>query len=148
MLVLLAVSILLYRGERLLEGIVPFAALLAVMAIGLVILEKREHYAHELSSKFGKLWVFAEIVLFTMVGAQVDVNVAWKCGLSGAVLIVLVELTRFRGYPILGEKGVHDGKDTFRLSTGVSPPHGRAGQVRPLALGAGPGVRALRAGHS
>jgi len=88
LLILLGVSILLYRCEHLLKEIVPFAALLAVMAIGFVILEKRESYAHELSAKLGKLWVFAEILLFTLVGAQVNVGVAWQCGLSGAFLIV------------------------------------------------------------
>ncbi len=88
-LVVLGVSILLMDLEHRLEGIVPFAALLAVMAIGFIILEKREHQAHELSAKFGKIWVFAEILLFTMVGAQVNVHVALQTGLAGAVLIAL-----------------------------------------------------------
>jgi len=75
--------------EHRLENIVPFAALLAVMAIGFIILERREHQAHELSAKFGKIWVFAEIILFTMVGAQVNVHVALQTGLAGAALIAL-----------------------------------------------------------
>ncbi len=88
-LIILGVSILLVDLEHRLEGIVPFAALLAVMAIGFIILEKREHQAHELSAKFGKIWVFAEIILFTMVGAQVNVHVALQTGLAGAALIAL-----------------------------------------------------------
>jgi NhaP-type Na+/H+ or K+/H+ antiporter len=59
------------------------------MAIGFVILEKREHMAHEISAKLAKLWVFAEIVLFSMVGAQVNISVAWQAGLMGTVLVAV-----------------------------------------------------------
>ncbi len=86
-LVVLGLSVLLVRIEHLSEGGVPFAALLAVMAIGFIILEKDEHMAHEISAKLGKIWVFAEILLFTMVGAQVNVGVAINAGLEGALLI-------------------------------------------------------------
>ena len=86
-LIILGVSILLVRVQHLLEGRVPFAALLAVMALGFLILEKREHMAHELSSKLGKIWVFASILLFTLVGAQVEMKVALHAGLAGLALI-------------------------------------------------------------
>lgn len=87
MMILIGVSILLVRLEQMLEGILPFAALLAVMATGYIILERREQAAHEISSKLGKLWIFASIMLFTLVGAQVDISLAWKTGLSGLGLI-------------------------------------------------------------
>ena len=87
-LVVLVLSVLLVRVEHLLADWLPFAALIAVMAIGFIILEKNEHMAHEISAKLGKIWVFAEIVLFTMVGAQVDVQVAVEAGLAGALLIL------------------------------------------------------------
>jgi len=96
-LVLLGISILLVRVEHLLEDRLPFAALLAVMAIGFIILEKREHYAHELSAKLGKIWVFAEIILFAMVGAQVNVSLAWRTGMAGAALIFLGLVARSVG---------------------------------------------------
>jgi len=86
-LIVMALSVLLVRLEHVIEHWVPFAALLAVMAIGFIILEKREHYAHELSAKFAKIWVVAEIILFTMVGAQVNISVAWHSGLMGAAVI-------------------------------------------------------------
>lgn len=86
-LIVIGVSILLNRVQILLEGTVPFAALLAVMALGFLILEKREHMAHELSSKLGKVWVFASILLFTLVGAEVNVPVALNAGLAGLALI-------------------------------------------------------------
>lgn len=87
-MVVIGVSIILVQFERILSGYgIPFAALLAVMATGFIILEKREHMAHEISSKLGKLWVFASIMLFTLVGAQVDISLAWETGLAGLALI-------------------------------------------------------------
>jgi len=91
-LVVLALSLLLVRLQHVLAGYIPFAGLVSAMAIGFVILEKREHMAHEISAKLGRLWVFAEIVLFSMVGAQVNVGVAWQAGLVG-LAIVLVGLS-------------------------------------------------------
>lgn len=97
MLTVLAVSILLVRLQHILRAEIPFAGLVAAMALGFVILEKREHMAHEISAKLAKLWVFAEIVLFSMVGAQVDVGVAWQAGLAGAGVIGLGLLARAVG---------------------------------------------------
>jgi len=96
-LIILGISILMVRAEDLLRNVVPFAALIAVMSIGIMMLEKREHFAHEISSKLGRIWVLAEIVLFAMVGAQVDIHVAWKAGLHGAALIGLALVARSAG---------------------------------------------------
>ncbi|MEE8515822.1 MAG: cation:proton antiporter [Alphaproteobacteria bacterium] len=96
-LVILGLSVLLVRTEHLAAPWVPFAALLAVMAIGFVILEKDEHMAHEISAKLGKIWVFAEIILFTLVGAQVKLDVALAAGLAGAAVIGLGLVARSIG---------------------------------------------------
>ena len=96
-LVLLGLSILLVRMEYLVAAWVPFAALLAVMAIGFIILEKDEHMAHEISAKLGKIWIFAEIVLFTMVGTQVNLEVVLDAGLAGAAIIGLGLVARSAG---------------------------------------------------
>jgi NhaP-type Na+/H+ or K+/H+ antiporter len=94
----LAISIALVQiGDRLEAREIPFAALLAVMAIGFIILEKREHIAHELSAKFGKIWVFSEIILFSMVGAQVNFAAARDAGFRGILLIVLALIARSIG---------------------------------------------------
>ena len=88
-MIVIGVSVLLMQVQHVLEEVgVSFAALLAVMATGFIILEKREHIAHEISAKLGKLWVFASIMLFTLVGAQVDVSLAWRTGGAGLGLIV------------------------------------------------------------
>lgn len=96
-ILLLGISILLVQLEHYLRDIIPFAALLAVISIGVIILERREKMAHEISMKLSKIWVFAEIILFVMVGAKVNVPVALKAGLSGIFLIVLALVFRSFG---------------------------------------------------
>lgn len=95
---LLAIAIaLVHIGDLLEARHIPFAALLAVMAIGFIILEKKESMAHELSSKLGKIWVFAQIVLFAMVGAQVDLNAAKEAGMAAIFLILIALVSRSVG---------------------------------------------------
>jgi NhaP-type Na+/H+ or K+/H+ antiporter len=96
-LIILSIAILLVDLEHLIEKWVPFASLLAVMAIGYIILEKRSKYAHELSVKLSKIWILAEIILFTMVGTQVNIQVAWKMGGVGALVIFLALIFRSIG---------------------------------------------------
>ncbi len=97
LLIVLGLSVFLVSLEKVLATWLPFASLLAVMAIGFIILEKDEHMAHELSSRLGKLWIFAEILLFVLVGAQVNIQVALKTGLAGILLIALALLARSLG---------------------------------------------------
>lgn len=96
-LIVVGVSILLVRVQQLLDGVVPFAALLAVMAMGFIILERREAIAHEISAKLGKIWVLASILLFTLVGAQVNIPVALHAGWAGLGLISCGLIARSAG---------------------------------------------------
>ena len=96
-LVMLGLSVLLVRAEHIMQAWIPFAALLGVLAMGFIILEKDDHKAHEISAKLGKIWVFAEIVLFTMVGVQVDIEVAMEAGFAGALIIGLGLVARSIG---------------------------------------------------
>ncbi len=88
-LIVVGVAILLTGLEKAAEGFIPIASLIGVMAIGFIILEKAEPIAHIISRKLKKVWVFAELVLFVLVGAQVNVHVAWKAGLAGALVILV-----------------------------------------------------------
>ena len=96
-LVLLSISIILVHFEHFTKDLVPFAALLSVMTIGYIILKNRSTYAHEVSSQLAKLWIPAEVVLFAMVGAQVNVQVAFDYGLSGIALIFIALVSRSIG---------------------------------------------------
>lgn len=96
-LIIMACSILLLKVEHLIEHWIPFAALISVMTIGFIILDKRQKYSHKISLKLAKIWIIAEIVLFSMVGAEVDINIAFHSGLVGALIIFLGLIARSIG---------------------------------------------------
>ncbi len=97
-LIVVGISIMLVSlGTLLQRWSIPFAALIGVMTIGFVILEKRERMAHEIASKLGKIWVFAQILLFALVGSQVQIGAAFDAGLKGLALIFLALLARSVG---------------------------------------------------
>ncbi|UCG14235.1 MAG: cation:proton antiporter [Deltaproteobacteria bacterium] len=96
-LLVIGTSICLLWIEDVAHGIVPIASLLGVMAIGFIILEKEEAIAHLISQKLKKLWVFAELLLFVLVGAQVNVSVAWKAGAAGLLVIFIGLVARSIG---------------------------------------------------
>lgn len=96
-MMVMGVAILLTWLEKSAEGVVPVASLLGVMAIGFIILEKSEPIAHLISQKLKKLWVFAELLLFVLVGAQVNIQVAWKAGLAGITVITIGLVCRSLG---------------------------------------------------
>src|SRR6056297_678115 len=96
-MMVMGVAIFLTWLENAAEGIVPIASLLGVMAIGFIILEKSEPIAHIISQKLKKLWVFAELLLFVLVGAQVNIHVAWKAGLAGIAVILVGLIFRSAG---------------------------------------------------
>ena len=87
-LIVLGSAILLTSLEKAAERWVPIASLLGVMAIGFIILEISESIAHLISQKLKRLWVFAELLLFVLVGAQVNIHVAWAVGLAGTLVIL------------------------------------------------------------
>lgn len=96
-IVVMGTAIFIVWLESAVERWVPVASLLGVMAIGFIILEKSEPVAHIISGKLKKLWVFAELLLFVLVGAQVNIHVAWEAGLAGAVVVGIGLLFRSLG---------------------------------------------------
>jgi hypothetical protein len=64
-----------------------FASLLGLMTCGFIILEKHEHIAHELSQKLSKIWIFAEIILFVLIGFSLDIETAGQAGLKGLLAV-------------------------------------------------------------
>ena len=85
--ILLSLAFLLVAAGDALEGLFPFSGLLAVMGMGVGLQRFRGEVALRLSAKFSKLWVAAEVALFVLVGAAVDLKYA-AAG-AAAVLAVL-----------------------------------------------------------
>ena len=87
-IIIVSVSLLFVSAEHALTGVVGFSGLLAVMALGGAMNRKNGKLAVRLSAKYSKLWVGAEVMLFVLVGAAVDIRYALSAGLA-AVLVVL-----------------------------------------------------------
>lgn len=99
-IIVLGTSFLLVALETWLEGILPFSGLLAVMSMACVLQLKSETFVtRRLAEKFGKLWIAAEVILFVLVGAAVDIRYTLGAG-PGAILMILIALV-FRSAGVL-----------------------------------------------
>ena len=91
-IVVLGVSFLLMAVETWLEGIVSVSGLLAVVSMACVLkIRSTSFVSKRLSEKFGKLWLAAEVILFVLVGAAVDIRYTLSAG-PAAVLMILLAL--------------------------------------------------------
>ena len=93
-LIILSISLLLVTAEDALTTPITFSALIAIMFIGIGLQKKRENVAKRLAVKYSKLWVAAEVFLFVLVGATVNVEYLGKVGVK--VLIVIIGALVFR----------------------------------------------------
>lgn len=96
-LIILASGMFLTSLEDIFKNIVSIASLLGVMAVGFILLDKYPKVANRISEKFNKVWVFAEILLFVLVGAQVDVKVIVHSGLLGLLVLFIGLVARSIG---------------------------------------------------
>ena len=96
-LILFSVSFLLLELQNRLENIVPVSALLAIMSMGILIKRKYQILATRLSTKYNKLWVAAEIILFVLVGATVDLQYVYSAGVFAVMLLCGALLFRMAG---------------------------------------------------
>lgn len=97
LLIVLGLSILLTELENLLKSKIAIASLLGVMAIGFTMFQKSPDIGKTISKKFNNAWVFAEILLFVLVGAEVNISVAFKSGKVGLIIILIGLLGRSFG---------------------------------------------------
>lgn len=99
-IIVLGVSFLLVAIEGWLEGKIAVSGLLAVVSMACVLKMKSIAFVSKrLSEKFGKLWLAAEVILFVLVGAAVDIRYTLEAG-AAAVLMILVALI-FRACGVL-----------------------------------------------
>lgn len=97
-IIVLGVSFLLVAMETWLEGKISVSGLLAVVSMACVIkLKSTAFVSKRLSEKFGKLWLAAEVVLFVLVGAAVDIRYTLSAGISALFLILIALVFRACG---------------------------------------------------
>ena len=96
-LIILSISFLLVVIEDKLTTAITFSSLIAVMFIGIGLQKKREAVAKRLSVKYGKLWVAAEVFLFVLVGATVNIEYLGKVGAKAFFVIIGALIFRMFG---------------------------------------------------
>ena len=97
LLIILSISFLLVVLEDKLTTAITFSSLIAIMFIGVGLQKKREVVAKRLSAKYGKLWVAAEVFLFVLVGATVNISYLGKVGAKALLVIVGALVFRMLG---------------------------------------------------
>lgn len=99
--IVLGVSFLLMAIETWAEGVVAISGLLAVVSMACVLkLKSTAFVSKRLSEKFGKLWIAAEVILFVLVGAAVDIRYTLGAGLAAVGMIFLALVFRGIGVSI------------------------------------------------
>ena len=96
-IILLCISFLMIALQDAIKVVIPFSGLLAVMSIGIALQKRKRVVADRLSQKYAKLWVAAEVMLFVLVGATVDLSFALAAGGMAVLLILAVLVFRMAG---------------------------------------------------
>lgn len=99
-LIILSFSFLLLELQNRLEGIIPISGLLAIMSLGIIIKKRYSILAERLSVKYNKLWVAAEIFLFVLVSATLDLRYAITAGIFAVLLVACALVFRMAGVAI------------------------------------------------
>lgn len=96
-LLLISGGIILTLIEEAIKTPINFASLIGVMTIGFIIMENYGALGRRLAKKFNGIWVFAELLLFVLVGAEVNIHVALEAGGIGLLIIFIGLIARSIG---------------------------------------------------
>lgn len=97
LIIIMSAAFLLVAFEDNFGSVVPFSSLIAVMCIGIAVQNIKAETAQRLSVRYSKMWVIAEIILFVLVGATVNIEYAVKAGAAAVILIFAVLIFRMLG---------------------------------------------------
>jgi NhaP-type Na+/H+ or K+/H+ antiporter len=99
-LIILSASFLIVSLEDFAADYIPISGLLSVMFLGITILKSYKILAKRIMGKFSKIWVAAELLLFVLVGAAVDISYIYYAGILAFALIFFAVLSRVVGVNI------------------------------------------------
>lgn len=97
MILILSFSFMFVGFEKNINTIIPFSSLICVMTMAISMNIFYPTLANRLSSKYNKLWVAGEVFLFVLVGASVNLSLAFKGGISLVIVILLCLMVRSVG---------------------------------------------------
>lgn len=144
-IIVLCVSLLLVATEDIMTTVITFSSLIAVMCIGIALRHKNKKEAETLSAYYGKIWIGAEVFLFVLVGASVNIGYVGKAGLKTLLLIAGALVFRMVGVFICLIKTKLNAKErlfTMMAYTPKATVQAAIGGI-PLALGLGCGDAVL-----
>ena len=96
-LILLSFTFIFVGLENLIKNYVPYSGLLSVISLGIMLKIKDNESSIELNKSYNKIWIFAEIILFCLVGAEVDIKFAFSQGLIVILVLFLALIFRIIG---------------------------------------------------
>ena len=96
-LIILSLSFILVAMEDALQTPITFSALIAIMFIGVALQKYRGEASIRLSAKYNKLWVAAEVFLFVLVGATININYLGNVGAKALIVIAGALVLRMLG---------------------------------------------------
>ena len=126
----MSISFLLVTIEDKMTTAITFSALIAIMFIGIGLQKKREVVTKRISVKYGKLWVGAEVFLFVLVGATVNIGYLGKVGIKAVLLIAGALVFRMLGVFVCLLGASLRGKEKRLCDDGVYTESNRAGSNR------------------
>ena len=140
-LIMLSIAFLFVSLEDFIKPYFPVSGLLAVMAFSATILSTYEVLAKRITGKFSKIWVAAEVLLFVLVGAAVDISYLKGAGIASIVFILSALVFRIVGVNVSLLGTSLDKKERIFCSIAYLPKatvQAAIGAV-PLAAGVGAG---------
>jgi solute carrier family 9B (sodium/hydrogen exchanger), member 1/2 len=120
-LIMFSISFLFIVLENELKAFIPISGLVAVISLGGTILKKYEILAKRLVGKFEKIWVIAEIMLFVLVGAAVQITVLIHVGFFSIILILIALAFRMIGVWISLIKTKFNKKEKLFIAISYTP---------------------------
>ncbi len=120
-LALFATAALLVAQEQRFAALLPFSGLMGVMAMGFFFKGRAKTASRGVSGKLRRVWIFAQLLLFALVGAQVNVSLAWSAGVLGLLLIASGLLGRVLGVQLCLVKSRYNLKERLFVSLAYLP---------------------------
>lgn len=136
-IIMLSISFLMIALQDMLENKIRISALIAIMTIGISLNKFYPDITPRLSSKYNKLWTGAEILLFVLVGAEVNLDNAMNYGFTAVIYIFTALLFRMAGVFVSLIKSPFTLKERFFCMISYTPKatvQAAIGAV-PLAMG-------------
>lgn len=96
-LIILSLSFVFLQLQTVLETVLPFSGLLAIMSLGILVRKDNPALAGSLSVSYNKLWIAAEVFLFVLVGATVNLRYVASAGFAAVLLVLGALVFRMAG---------------------------------------------------